>query len=189
MEDLERILPAGVQVTALEPSRGKDGRITLHLRVSGQRERSVELVRNMEKSRRFVSPRLSSENAENNAQGALQPVQETGRVTFDILAEYNPATLEERRMAIAAQKRAHPGSIARPGFGPGTQPGVESVSRSPQPGGANSGRRLPFATPPATMRQPPQQFQGMGPGSLPNGRMIPPVPQNSGQAPGAGGPQ
>src|SRR6516225_1870976 len=31
MEDLETVLPGGVQVTTLEPIRDKDGRITLHL--------------------------------------------------------------------------------------------------------------------------------------------------------------
>ena len=35
MEDLETVLPGGVQVTTLEPSRDKDGHITLHLRVLG----------------------------------------------------------------------------------------------------------------------------------------------------------
>src|ERR1700692_2173127 len=35
MEDLETVLPGGVQVTALEPVRAKDGHITLRLRVVG----------------------------------------------------------------------------------------------------------------------------------------------------------
>ena len=35
MEDLETVLPGGVQVTTLEPTRDKDGHITLHLRVLG----------------------------------------------------------------------------------------------------------------------------------------------------------
>ena len=107
MEDLERVLPAGVQVTAIEPARGKDGRITLHLRVSGQRERSVAMLRNMEHSRRFSAPRISGENAENSAGGGLQTVQDSGKVTFDILAEYSPATLEERKAEIAASKPAY----------------------------------------------------------------------------------
>jgi len=106
MEDLERVLPAGLQVTAIEPSRGKDGRLTLRLRVSGLRERSVDMVRNMERSRRFIAPRLSGENAENGSQGDLQAAQDTGRVSFDILAEYSQATLAERKAAIAAQKKA-----------------------------------------------------------------------------------
>ena len=105
MEELERVLPAGVQVTALEPTRAKDGRLTLKLRISGERERAVETVRNMERSRRFASPRITGENAETNSQGGLQPVRDTGKVTFDVLAEYNPATLDERKAEIAGQKK------------------------------------------------------------------------------------
>jgi type IV pilus assembly protein PilN len=118
MEDLERVLPVGVQVTAIEPSRGKDGRLTLHLRISGQREASVQMVRNMEQSPRFASPRISGENAENTAQGNMQAVRDTGRVSFEVLAEYNPATLDERKAEIAAHKREHPepaiGAVSRP---------------------------------------------------------------------------
>lgn len=105
MEDLERVLPGGVQVTAIEPARGKDGRLTLRLRISGLRERSVEMVRNMERSRRFASPRITGENSENSSQGDLQPVKDSGRVSFDVLAEYNPATLDERKAEIAQQHR------------------------------------------------------------------------------------
>lgn len=136
MEDLERVLPAGVQVTAIEPSRGKDSRITLHLRISGQRERSVEMVRNMEHSRRFVSPRITGENAENSSQGGLQQVRDPGpgKVSFDVLAEYNPATLEERKAEIAAQKRAHPASGAQPRTGGQTTQGrPQYIPPDPQP--------------------------------------------------------
>jgi type IV pilus assembly protein PilN len=121
MEDLERVLPGGVQVTAIEPSRGKDGRITLHLRIAGPRERSVEMMRNMERSRRFSAPRISGENAE-NSQGDLQQARDSGRVNFDLLAEYNPATLEERKAAIEAMKRKRltpePGPVSEIGRGP-----------------------------------------------------------------------
>lgn len=118
MEDLERVLPAGVQVTAIEPSRGKDGRITLHLRISGQREPSVQMVRNMEHSRRFQSPRISGENAENTSQAGLQPVIDTGagKVSFDVLAEYSPPTLEERKAEMAEMKRGRTSS-AQPAAG------------------------------------------------------------------------
>ena len=122
MEDLERVLPPGVQVTAIEPARAKDGRLTLHLRVTGQRERAIEMVRDMERSRRFVAPRISGENTENTV-GNVQVVREPGRVTFEVLAEYNPPTLDERKAEIAAQKRARPGSGA--GSRTGTRPGKQ----------------------------------------------------------------
>ena len=62
--DLERVLPAGVQVTNIDPAVAKDGHVTVRLRVLGQHERGVDLMRNLEKSRRFLSPRLTGESAE-----------------------------------------------------------------------------------------------------------------------------
>ncbi len=56
MEDLETVLPGGVQVSTIEPVRDKDGHITLHLRVIGPRDRAVELVQNLEHSKRFLLP-------------------------------------------------------------------------------------------------------------------------------------
>ncbi len=100
MEDLETVLPGGVQVTSLEPVRGKDGRITLHLNVLGPRDRAVDLVRNLEHSRRFVSPRISGESAESTGGPGerIEPVSESNRVNFNVLAEYNPATADERNL-------------------------------------------------------------------------------------------
>jgi len=108
MEDLEPVLPGGVMITAIEPSRGKDGRLTLRLRISGPRDRSIEMVRNMERSARFVSPRLAGENAEtsSNGQNDVQPVSTSNKVNFEILAEYSQATPEQRKIALAAAARA-----------------------------------------------------------------------------------
>jgi type IV pilus assembly protein PilN len=103
MMDLERVLPAGVQVTSIEPVIGKLGDVSIRLRVSGDRERAVQLVRNLETSQRFVAPRLASEQAQTQegaqggrsvpmaGQGALP-----GAVQFDILSGYNP--LPEKRL-------------------------------------------------------------------------------------------
>jgi type IV pilus assembly protein PilN len=99
MEDLETVLPGGVQISTLEPIRGKDGHITLHLRVIGPRDRAVDLVRNLEHSRRFLLPRIVGENTE-SAGGPgqrMEPVSASNRVDFDLLAEYNPALPGERR--------------------------------------------------------------------------------------------
>jgi type IV pilus assembly protein PilN len=99
MEDLEIVLPSGVQVSTLEPVRAKDGHITLHVRVVGPRDRAVELVRNLEHSRRFLLPRIVGENSEangNNPGEQLQPVSASNRYSFDLLAEYNPAMPGER---------------------------------------------------------------------------------------------
>ena len=69
MMDLEKVLPAGVQVTSLEPQITKDGDVIIRLRVSGDRMKAVQLVRNLETSQRFVSPRLAGEAAQTQESG------------------------------------------------------------------------------------------------------------------------
>lgn len=111
MEDLETVLPGGVQVTSLEPVRSKTGVTTLHLRVLGPRDKAVELIENLEHSRRFVQPRIVNETADTGNGGPnqkLEPVSDTNRVNFDLLADYNPATPAERRAAakkVAAEEK------------------------------------------------------------------------------------
>ena len=92
MMDLERVLPAGVQVTSIEPSITAEGDVNIHLRVSGQRELAVDLVRNLERSQRFLAPHLTNETAQSQERG-LTPaaaIGVPGGVEFDILSGYNP---------------------------------------------------------------------------------------------------
>jgi type IV pilus assembly protein PilN len=92
MMDLENVLPAGVQVTSIEPLISKEGDVSIRMRVSGDRERAVELVRNLESSQRFLRPALTSESME-TSQGKAGPGQAEaapGGVEFDILSGYNP---------------------------------------------------------------------------------------------------
>ena len=107
MEDLETVLPGGVQASSLEPVRAKDGIITLHLRVIGPRDREVKLVQNLEHSRRFLAPRIvgeTQEQTEGQNQQQAEPVSASNRFNFDLLAEYNPAAPSE----LATQKKAAP---------------------------------------------------------------------------------
>ena len=99
MMDLEDVLPSGVQVMAIDPVPAKDGKVTIRLRVSGAHDRGVELVRNLEHSHRFLSPRLARETAENNQNGrGPEPVSNTAtNVNFDLLAEYNPLPETEEK--------------------------------------------------------------------------------------------
>jgi type IV pilus assembly protein PilN len=91
MMDLENVLPSGVQVLSIDPVIARDGKVTIRLRVNGPHDKGVDLVRNLEKSRRFLSPRLARETAENNQnQRSIEPVSTTPNVNFDLLAEYNP---------------------------------------------------------------------------------------------------
>ena len=91
MMDLEKVLPTGVQVTSIEPVIAKDGDVTIRLRVSGDRERTVQLVRNLETSQRFLQPRLSSEQAQTQeGNHTATQVLAPGAVQFEILSGYNP---------------------------------------------------------------------------------------------------
>jgi type IV pilus assembly protein PilN len=107
MENLETVLPAGVQVTEIEPARDKEGKITLRLRVVGPYDLSIELVRNLEHSKRFLAPRIVGENAEASGSGPnqrLEPVSASNRFEFDLLTDYNPPTPEERAAARKAER-------------------------------------------------------------------------------------
>src|SRR5262249_27657146 len=97
-EDLETVLPAGVQVTTLEPTV-KNGQITVHLRVIGPRDRDVELVENLEHSRHFLMPRIVGESAESSGgpNQRAEPVSASNRVDFDVLADYAPGAAAERK--------------------------------------------------------------------------------------------
>lgn len=107
MMDLERVLPVGVQVTSIDPVITKEGDVNIRLRVSGDRDKTIQLVRNLEHSQRFVGPRLASETAmtadkakalgtpglqtASAAAGALPGLPAlTGGVEFEIFSGYNP---------------------------------------------------------------------------------------------------
>ncbi len=99
MMDLENVLPAGVQVTNIEPQTLTDGTTQIRLRVSGDRERAVDLIKNLELSQCFIAPRLSSESAQTqdaNQRNTGAPV-DLNAVEFDILAGYNPVPIQMRK--------------------------------------------------------------------------------------------
>jgi type IV pilus assembly protein PilN len=109
MTDLETVLPSGVQVLSLDPIVTPDGHVTIRLRVTGERDRELDLIRNLEKSRHFVSPRLASETlatAQGNQNG-VQTVSSSNQVNFDVLADYRPLPIEtsdQDKDAKAAKK-------------------------------------------------------------------------------------
>ncbi|MFZ0632860.1 MAG: fimbrial assembly protein [Acidobacteriaceae bacterium] len=117
MTDLETVLPSGVQVLSLDPIVAPDGHVTIRLRVTGQRNRALDLVRNLEKSRHFASPRVASETlATQGNQGGPQNASTGSDVNFDILADYRPLPIE----AGADEKeeaKAHTRSAHRPSHG------------------------------------------------------------------------
>ncbi len=94
MSDLETTLPSGVQVQVINPVVGSDGRVIIQLRIVGARDRAVDLVHNLERSRYFAAPRLIAESANQNSGGQGRPglteISSPTDVTFDILADYRP---------------------------------------------------------------------------------------------------
>jgi type IV pilus assembly protein PilN len=107
MMDLERVLPVGVQVTSIEPVISKEGDVSIRLRVSGDRGRAVQLVRNLETSQRFLQPRLSSEQAqtqEGNRGGNAAQMLAPGAVQFEILSGYNPLPAKPLKEIVAAKE-------------------------------------------------------------------------------------
>ena len=115
MMDLENVLPTGVQVTSIEPQVSASGDVTIRLRVSGERDRAVQLVRNLEHSQRFLQPRLSSEAAQaketiaqrgNFRQPQMNVPTAPPGVEFDILANYNPLPEGESYAKPASEKSA-----------------------------------------------------------------------------------
>jgi len=125
-------------VTSIEPTTSKTGEVSIRLRVSGDRDRAVELVRNLERSQRFVSPRLANETAQvletNGGHGGFQTAtagEAPGAVEFDILSGYNP--LPEPVKAAkdqSAKDQAAKGQSVGAGTGSGNSTGeTQKVSR------------------------------------------------------------
>lgn len=120
MMDLENVLPTGVQVTSIEPQVTQSGDVIIRLRVSGERDRAVQLVRNLEHSKRFLQPRLSGEASQAKETNAQRPGQFPGQfrqpqmnaptgpagVEFDILANYNPLPEGEPYTQPVSAKKA-----------------------------------------------------------------------------------
>jgi type IV pilus assembly protein PilN len=146
MEAMETVLPAGVQVTSIEPIRAPDGHITVHVRVVGPRDRADDLVANLEHSRRFLLPRITGENAEssNNPSQRQEPISISNRFDFELLADYNPPTPEEERIAARpVHKRLFDHSPRlpqaarqrRPSYTGPSASGSNSLSHNPTRGG------------------------------------------------------
>jgi type IV pilus assembly protein PilN len=136
IESLETVLPGGVQVSTLAPERAADGHIALHMRVLGPRDKGIEFLRNLEHSRRFLMPRIVGESAE-NASGPgqnVQPVSDTNRFSFELVADYNPPSAEEIRAAEDKTQQRASASNHRERQRESRAPGVEAPGRrQPRP--------------------------------------------------------
>ena len=86
MEDLETVLPGGVQANTLD--------------------RAVDLVENLEHSKHFLLPIIVGESTE-SAGGPgekLGPPSASNRVNFELQAQYNPATPVDRKAEQKSEK-------------------------------------------------------------------------------------
>jgi type IV pilus assembly protein PilN len=172
MESLETELPGSVMVTQIEPQRSKTGQITLHLRVAGPHDLSDELVKNLERSRRFQSPRIVGEEAESantTNPKIMEPVSTSNRFNFDLQAEYVPPTEDE----LAAERKKMKAADAETRRQAPAPPVV-----APQP--EVPGRGVPLGQRPGHV-QPRSPYPGVG---------APVPPNQQGQRPPyTGGPQ
>ncbi len=134
--DLEEVLPAGVQVTSIDPQIASTGEVNIRMRVSGPREKEVQLVRNLEGSHRFLAPRIVGEAQQQQEKGsgvtvpasylsgpagavgpgavgpgALNGVPAVGGVSsvdFDLVAGYNPLQPRVREQVSRSKPSAAP---------------------------------------------------------------------------------
>jgi type IV pilus assembly protein PilN len=137
MSDLETTLPAGVQVLSIDPVVAPDGHVTIRMRVSGARERAVDVVRNLEHSRHFIAPRLASEALANQNSGSgsssarmVDTASASTDVAFDILADYRPLPHSHDRAGLPAGKGVLPGGAAEASAPEGAE--VQSAQPAPQ---------------------------------------------------------
>ena len=117
------------------------------------RQPVIELVRNLEHSRRFLLPRIVGENSESTGGPGekMEAVSASNRVNFDLLADYNPLSAGEKRLSPKLAKLAE------------ENPGTESTARRVAHPGPGSILVKPS---PRSVRQP---YAGPAvPGSKPN---------------------
>jgi type IV pilus assembly protein PilN len=145
MMDLERVLPGGVQVTSIEPVVSKEGAVSIRLRVTGDRDKAIQLVRNLETSQRFVKPRLGGETAltaeKANAFGrpgaaapAVRNVSAPGdaalgtAVEFEIFSDYAPLSAGTgKREEGAGSSKPAPKPAKTPKPAPAPKPKAASL--------------------------------------------------------------
>jgi hypothetical protein len=167
------------------------------------------MVKNLEHAKRFVLPRIASENAESNGgpNEKLEPVSATNRVNLDVLAQYTPATEEELKKAAkpekaaaepAAREKASTPALPAPHPVPAVKPraGVKTPAQANAP--EEPGPGIPLRRPAApypTLRPGqgmPNQWQPPRPSTIPmTGVSRPPQPRqpNPPAQPNQGGPQ
>jgi type IV pilus assembly protein PilN len=171
MMDLERVLPGGVQVTSIEPAITAGGNVNIRLRVTGNRDLAVDLVRNLELSQRFLFPHLANETAQAKEPGSLMRTVQIGvpgGVEFDIMSGYNPLpeSTKDRDSAQTAQAQGDSAKTIKAQINPASQSkptGSPSQQTAAHPGTGHkaiadhkpvAGRKSPPAAASGTIAKP-----------------------------------
>jgi len=98
--DLEHLMPTRLHVLSIAPQLDVNNDIEVHMVVAGDsREKAIELIQNMEKSREFRHAQVVSETETRREQGGTQAGD---TVQFEIIAQYVPIA----PVAAAAQERS-----------------------------------------------------------------------------------
>ena len=166
MMDLERVLPAGVQVTSIVPVISAEGGVNIRMRVSGQRDLAVDLVRNLERSQRFLTPRLVNETSQTKEPNGQTPVVQTGvpgGVEFDILSGYNPLPADYKRVPAALKDKAQVQVVKAPAQKNKTQPETAIRSKPAKSSASKISGRKPADLKPAAGIKPTVPASGQKP--------------------------
>ena len=98
--DLERLMPTRLHVLSITPQLDVNNDIEVHMVVAGDsREKAIELIQNMEKSREFRHAQVVAETEVRREQAGTQAGD---TVQFEIIAQYVPVA----PVAAAAQERS-----------------------------------------------------------------------------------
>ena len=97
LENLEKVMPAGVHLVSIHPELDEDNQLALKMTVAGNsRDKALDLARRMEDSHRFARTNIASEHIDSTG----------GSVQFNIEAVYIP------QAAVAVTTA--PGALAAP---------------------------------------------------------------------------
>jgi type IV pilus assembly protein PilN len=165
MMDLETVLPSGVQITSIEPQVTADGDVVIRMRVAGDRDRAVQLVRNLEHSKRFLQPRLSSEALQAKDLAQAKTAAASGLpagVEFEILANYNPLPEGQAYPKIKVLSGADsPINRTPPAAAPMGRPGVTLKPMAPMaPSQVRPSPQVPMTKPQPQQQPPPPARSG-----------------------------
>ncbi|MCL2660798.1 MAG: fimbrial assembly protein [Acidobacteriaceae bacterium] len=144
MMELERVLPAGVMVTNIEPNVSKEGDVSIRMRISGDRDQGVQLLKNLELSERFLSPMLTTESSQQEQHGHSAATVPTapGAVEFEIMSGYN-------KLPEASAKQAKAGSDSADGKAAQKDKAVQkdATPKAPKNAPAKAAPKTPVTAP------------------------------------------